>query len=353
MRGFYMQLTRPMMLLLAVLGMVVSFLALREHYRTDTSPCSINEKWDCGVVNQSPYAVLGGVPVAAIGIAGYGLIGRLALSHRTRLLAAAVAMGLGFGLYLTYIEAYVLRVWCVFCVASLAIISLISVLSIILVLREWRQFREPGSATGERRRLSRVQLSAGIALAILAICAVLIFRVGEQGLSARRQASSLESFLAEHTRIFFIPIKARKLKNPLPSSAVLIEQGRNHWADHCATCHANNGSGDTEMGTNLYPRVPDMRGTGTQSLTDGELYYIIRNGVPWTGMPAWGSADLGDLDSESWTLVLFIRHLPKLTPQEEAAMEKLNPMSPTEQEEEQQEEDFLNGKARKEEKHEH
>jgi uncharacterized membrane protein/mono/diheme cytochrome c family protein len=348
-----MKLLRLGVLVLAMLGIVVSFLALREHYRTDTSPCSINEKWDCGVVNQSPYAVLGGVPVAAIGIAGYGVIALLALRRKARWLATVVLMGLGFALYLTYVEAYVLKVWCVFCVASLTIISLISILSIILALRNRRRPDESRSSPIEKTRFSPIQFWAWIVLAILAICAVLFFRLSEHGLSARNQPSSLESFLADQARVFSIPVKARKLENPLPPAPVLVARGRDHWADHCATCHANNGSGDTELGRNLYPRVPDMRGARTQSLTDGELYYIIRNGIPWTGMPAWGNADLGDLDSETWALVLFIRHLPKLTAAEETAMEKLNPKGTMEREEEQQEEDFLNGKPQVEEKHDH
>jgi uncharacterized membrane protein/mono/diheme cytochrome c family protein len=340
-------------LVLAVLGIVVSFLALREHYRTDTSPCSINEKWDCGVVNQSPYAVLAGVPVAAIGIAGYSVIALLALRRKARWLAAVVFVGLGFALYLTYVEAYVLKVWCVFCVASLTIISLISILSIILALRNWGRLDENRISAVEKPRSRATQFWAWIVLAILAICAILFFHLSEHGLSARNQPSALESFLADQARVLAIPVKARKLENPLPPSPVLIARGRDHWADHCATCHANNGSGDTELGRNLYPRVPDMRGARTQSLTDGELYYIIRNGIPWTGMPAWGNADLGDLDSETWALVLFIRHLPKLTSAEETAMEKLNPKSTMEREEEQQEEDFLNGKPQMEEKHDH
>jgi uncharacterized membrane protein/mono/diheme cytochrome c family protein len=348
-----MKLLRLGILVLAVLGIVISFMALREHYRTDTSPCSINEKWDCGVVNQSPYAVLAGVPVAAIGIVGYGVIALLALRRKARWLAAVVLMGLAFALYLTYVEAYVLKVWCVFCVASLTIISLISVPAIIFALRNWRRSDESRISAVEKRRFSATRFWAWIALAILAICAILIFRLGEHGLSARNQPSALESFLADQARVLAIPVKARKLVNPLPPAPVLIARGRDHWADHCATCHANNGSGDTELGRNLYPRAPDMRGARSQSLSDGALYYIIRNGVPWTGMPAWGNPDLGDLDSETWELVLFIRHLPKLTSAEETAMEKLNPKGAMEREEEQQEEDFLNGKTPMEEKHDH
>jgi len=112
--------------LLALAGVVVAWLALRVHYSTETEPCSINEKWDCGIVNHSPYAVMGSVPVAAIGIAGYAVMLVLALARRKRLVLAAALAGLGFSLYLTHIEKDVLLVWCVYCVTSLGIISLIS-----------------------------------------------------------------------------------------------------------------------------------------------------------------------------------------------------------------------------------
>src|SRR6266702_1797843 len=105
--------------LLALAGAVVAGLALRVHYSTETEPCSINEKWDCGIVNHSPYAVIGPVPVAAIGMAGYAVLLVLALARRKKLLLAAALAGLGFSLYLTHIEKDVLRVWCVYCVTSL------------------------------------------------------------------------------------------------------------------------------------------------------------------------------------------------------------------------------------------
>jgi len=111
---------------LALSGMVVSALALREHYRTDTSPCSINERWDCGIVNHSPYAMLGGIPVAVIGIAGYFLLGVLALRRAYRSLLGFALLGLAFSLYLAHIEAHILGVWCVYCVASLGVIAAIS-----------------------------------------------------------------------------------------------------------------------------------------------------------------------------------------------------------------------------------
>ena len=116
--------------ILALSGMAVSSLALREHYRTDTSPCSINERWDCGIVNHSPYAMLGEIPVAVIGIAGYLLLGVLALRRAYRSLLAAALLGLAFSLHLAHIEAHVLGVWCIYCVASLGVISAISLLAL-------------------------------------------------------------------------------------------------------------------------------------------------------------------------------------------------------------------------------
>jgi vitamin-K-epoxide reductase (warfarin-sensitive) len=119
---------RWLLIVLAVMGIVVSSLALREHYRTDASPCSINERWDCGIVNHSPYAMLFGIPVAVIGMAGYLLLGVFAFMKSYRLMLVAALGGLGFALYLAHIESAVLGVWCIYCVISLGIISLLSLL---------------------------------------------------------------------------------------------------------------------------------------------------------------------------------------------------------------------------------
>ncbi len=121
---------RWVLIVLSVLGIVVSALALREHYRTDASPCSINERWDCGIVNHSPYAMLFGVPVAVLGIAGYLLLGLLAFMKAYRVMLVAALAGLGFALYLAHIESAVLGVWCIYCVISLGVISLLSLLAL-------------------------------------------------------------------------------------------------------------------------------------------------------------------------------------------------------------------------------
>ena len=119
------------LVLLATLGMVVSALALREHYRTEgDSPCSINERWDCGIVNHSPYAMLAGIPVAALGIAGYFLMAVLAWRRSYRLVLAIALVGLAFSLYLAHIEKDILGVWCIYCVISLGDILLITLLTL-------------------------------------------------------------------------------------------------------------------------------------------------------------------------------------------------------------------------------
>lgn len=162
------------------------------------------------------------------------------------------------------------------------------------------------------------------------------------GFSARDNPSAIEAWTARRVRRLAIPSNAKNLRNPVPNSHEAVHAGMQHFADHCATCHANNGSGETEIGRNLYPKAPDMRASQTQNLTDGEIYYIIQNGIRLSGMPAWGKA--GDIDDQdSWKLVRLIRHLPSLTPDEEQQMEQWNPVSPQEIRSEREEEQFLGG----------
>ena len=140
---------RYVLILLAALGMLVAALALREHYRTEgDSPCSINERWDCGIVNHSPYAMLVGVPVAALGIFGYLLMAALAWRRAYRPLLAAALVGLGFSLYLAHVEAHILGVWCIYCVISLGDISLITVLTLASVVTRLGRAKEKAALTG-------------------------------------------------------------------------------------------------------------------------------------------------------------------------------------------------------------
>ena len=129
------------LIILAVIGVVIASFALREHYRTETSPCSINDRWDCGIVNHSPYAVLWGVPVATIGIAGYLLLGALALKRWYSVLLPLALGALAFSLYLAHIEAHLLGVWCIYCVASLGVISAFSLLTLGTVVNRGRRNR--------------------------------------------------------------------------------------------------------------------------------------------------------------------------------------------------------------------
>ncbi len=147
------------------------------------------------------------------------------------------------------------------------------------------------------------------------------------GLSAREQPGVLETALATRARNLTIGWHARDVKNPIQPTPEVIADGRAHFADHCASCHANDGSGNTDLGRGLFPKPPDMRLPRTQELTDGELFYIIENGIRFTGMPAFGTGEPSP-QSSSWPLVHFIRRLPRLTPEELTEMEGMNPVSP-------------------------
>jgi mono/diheme cytochrome c family protein len=159
------------------------------------------------------------------------------------------------------------------------------------------------------------------------------------GLNARDTPGALETRMAITLQRMAIPRGARELVNPMQATPELLVEARRHFADHCASCHGNDGSGATEMGQKLYPRVPDMRLAQTQNLSDGEIYYIIENGVRFTGMPAWGTG--GTNDHDTWHLVLFIRHLPKLTAEDLQDMKEHNPRSPADIKEEERENEFL------------
>lgn len=174
------------------------------------------------------------------------------------------------------------------------------------------------------------------------IGAVVFFIISSRGISAAEEPGRIETFVARTMRRLAVPRGDRNLKNPIALSQEVIASGMSHYADHCAACHANDGSGETEIGLGLYPKPPDMRLPATQALTDGELFYIIENGVRLTGMPAWG-ADTPESAEDTWHLVHFIRKLPTLTPEEIAQMEELNPKSPEEIRQQLEEERFLSG----------
>jgi mono/diheme cytochrome c family protein len=182
-----------------------------------------------------------------------------------------------------------------------------------------------------------------VALIVLAIClgALFVFVRGH-GFDARHEPGTVEKAVALRLRGLAIPEEARRRGNPVPPSHDARRDGLAHFADHCAICHANDGSGRTEIGRGLYPKPPDLRLPATQQLTDGELFYIIERGVPLTGMPGFGTGS-SQGETSTWNLVHFIRRIPALTPDEIEEMKTLNPRSPAEIRQEIEEEQFLKG----------
>ena len=176
---------------------------------------------------------------------------------------------------------------------------------------------------------------------VIALGAV-FFYVRGRGFSARSEPGRLEESVARFARRLAIPAAARDRQNSVPRSLEAIRDGLEHYADHCAICHGNEGSGQTDIGQGLYPKAPDMRLPATQELTDGELFYLIENGIPLTGMPAWGTGT-PEGEEASWRLVRFTRHLLELSAEEIAEMEALNPKSPEEWRQQMEIEEFLRG----------
>jgi len=144
------------------------------------------------------------------------------------------------------------------------------------------------------------------------------------GFSAKTEPPALEVLLARKIRHLAIPIEKRNAQNPIPLSPDVIKESLAHFADHCALCHANDGSGQTPIGKNVNPKALDLRLPEIQSMSDGEIFWVIHNGIRFTAMPAWGGGDPAE-DKDSWKLVHFIRHLPQLTPEELGQMKELNP----------------------------
>jgi mono/diheme cytochrome c family protein len=172
------------------------------------------------------------------------------------------------------------------------------------------------------------------------------YSVVRRGLSTHAEPSAAEEMVARVMRRWATPQSVRNQPNPVQPTPDVLDQALAHYADHCATCHANDGSGDTAIGRGLFPRVPDMRGTRTQSLTDGELFSIIEHGIRLTGMPGWGDGT-PEAERESWGLVHFIRRLEKLTPEDIERMEQLNPKTAEQWREEEEARRFLAGEDAK------
>lgn len=175
----------------------------------------------------------------------------------------------------------------------------------------------------------RTKIAIGVIVAVVVLGITMLLSMLGSGFSSLDEPSTMETFMATTMRRFAVPSDLKDAKNPLPLTPELLAEGRAHFADHCATCHGNDGKGQTSMGQKFYPKVPDMTREGTQSQSDGALFATIENGIRLTGMPAFGN---GTAESAygTWGLVHFIRHLPKITAEELAEMQQLNPKSPEE-----------------------
>jgi mono/diheme cytochrome c family protein len=179
-------------------------------------------------------------------------------------------------------------------------------------------------------------------LVLAVIGGIVAYSIASKGLSTRTSPSMAEETIAMTVRRLATARAVRNQPNPVEPTPEALESALEHWADHCAACHANDGSGNTEMGRSFYPPSPDMRAARTQSLTDGELFSIIENGIRLTGMPAWGTGT-PEGERESWALVHFIRRLPNLTAADIERMEGLNPQSPAKFREAEEARLFLEG----------
>jgi len=187
---------------------------------------------------------------------------------------------------------------------------------------------------------SRLVVSALVAAVLLA--AGLAFWVAAaNGFSARTPPTRVERLVVRALHRWSVPPRARDAVNPVSFSPQVWAEACAHFADHCASCHGNDGRGNTELGRSLFPKVPDMTQPSTQDKTDGEIYWIIENGIRLTGMPAWGKGGMDDADS--WKLVHFIRHAAHLSPEQLKEMAAANPRTPSELQEEKDDERFLAG----------
>lgn len=150
-----------------------------------------------------------------------------------------------------------------------------------------------------------------IAILIAIVFVVTYARVKDGGLSAEDRPGRVERAIARRLVNLSVPTGARQESNPYAVDA--WRDGADHFEDHCAVCHGRDGRGHTEIGENMYPKVPSLADVRTQQLSDGQIFFIIQNGVRWTGMPGWKTEHTAD---DTWKLVSFIRHVPSLTKQE-------------------------------------
>ena len=171
-----------------------------------------------------------------------------------------------------------------------------------------------------------------IGVAALLVITVMVIAGGaylvSTGLKAQPEPGAMETRVARIIRGFAIPREVRTRSNPIGTSAAELKPGLEHFARYCAMCHGNDGSGQgAAIGRGLFPKPPDLRAEATQRLTDGEIFYIIENGIRFTGMPAFGTGKPDPAgEKQAWQLVRFIRHMPRMTADEIDSMKAMNPL---------------------------
>ena len=170
---------------------------------------------------------------------------------------------------------------------------------------------------------------AWAAVTLLGVIAIVVAGVvlWSHGFSSRPEPSNMEASIAMKAYDSSTPGRYKKMQNPLGAQDVNLIESGGHYEEHCAVCHGDDGSGTPKFHGIMYPRPTDLRSEETQEMSDGELYWVIKNGVRWSGMPAFGKT--GDNDEHAWKMVAYVRHLPKLTPAElqEVLQEAEGPMN--------------------------
>jgi mono/diheme cytochrome c family protein len=171
-------------------------------------------------------------------------------------------------------------------------------------------------------------MAGALVLAVIFAIGGLVYLRGT-GLRGQPRPGPIETRIARLVRGLAIPRPSSLRTNPIPATSDAIAKGLDHYAHYCTMCHGNDGSGeDTPLGQGLFPKPPDLRAEATQNLADGDLLYIIVNGVRFTGMPAFGTGTEDAAGEElAWQLVHFVRRLPRLTPEEVDQIASLNPLS--------------------------
>ena len=187
------------------------------------------------------------------------------------------------------------------------------------------------------RRLKWLALLGSLAVVAGGVAVELML---ENGFSARDEPTVVDAFVARWWRRLAVPAEERGAKNPLPATPDVVARGREHFAADCAACHGSDGRGGTRLASGLYPKPPDLASAATQSLTDGEIFWVVQNGVRLSGMPAW-KPDSEQQDQSTWEIVHFVRALPRLSVKDAEAMQAMRPRSPREIEDDEAARRFL------------